>query len=39
MSNVADVEIKETCGASDDQIQEAMKGGQSSPFEIRRYRK
>lgn len=39
MSNVTNVDIDETCGASPEQIKEAMKGGQSSPFEIRRTRR
>lgn len=36
MSNVANVDIDEICGASEDQIKKAMEGGKSSPFEVRR---
>lgn len=36
MSNVANVDIDETCGASPAQVKDAMKGGESSPFEIRK---
>lgn len=39
MSSVASVDIDETCGATEEQIKEAMKGGESSSFEIRRTRR